>query len=278
MGAVCAGKDESNNSKITITGGTFIGKTAATVNYGEINIKGGSFEGSAYALATNSGSLNVYDGEFYGATSAYSGNVTTTTDKVIVGGSKEAAANWDRKTSLNSYRYVAIGEFYVPEPAVYHITYSTNGGTIANESNYTSYTEGTTLSLPTPARTGYTFGGWYTNASFTGATVTSITATDTWDKTYYAKWTAKTYTVTLNPNGGSGTALTFYTYGAGAALPTDWTRTGYTFAGWYDNAQLLRTARRKLSLRWASRERFRLPVRIGRTIHRKAFPLEQTDL
>jgi len=52
-----------------------------------------------------------------------------------------------------------------------------------------------------------------------------------------------TYQVTLNGNGGSGgTALTSYTYGTAVALPKDWTRTGYTFAGWYDNEDCTGTA------------------------------------
>jgi len=54
------------------------------------------------------------------------------------------------------------------------------------------------------------------------------------------QWTAPTYTVTLNA--GDGTInngnVTEYTYGVGATLPTDVTRTGYTFKGWYDNESL----------------------------------------
>ena len=55
------------------------------------------------------------------------------------------------------------------------------------------------------------------------------------------QWTAPTYTVTLNTNGGTiadGKDVTGYTYGVGATLPTDVTRTGYTFKGWYDNEGL----------------------------------------
>lgn len=117
LGAVCAGKDSSNNSKITITGGTFKGNVAATVNYGTININGGSYQGSSYALQTNSGSLNVSGGEFLGGTAAYSGNVTTNTAKVIVGESRENVSNWDRSTNLNNYKYVAIGEISTPSPS-----------------------------------------------------------------------------------------------------------------------------------------------------------------
>ena len=55
------------------------------------------------------------------------------------------------------------------------------------------------------------------------------------------QWTAPTYAVTLNTNGGTiadGKDVTGYTYGLGATLPTDVTRTGYTFKGWYDNENL----------------------------------------
>ena len=59
--------------------------------------------------------------------------------------------------------------------------------------------------------------------------------------TLTVQWTAPTYTVTLHANGGTiadGKDVTGYTYGVGATLPTDVTRTGYTFKGWYDNEGL----------------------------------------
>ena len=54
------------------------------------------------------------------------------------------------------------------------------------------------------------------------------------------QWTAPTYAVTLHTNGGTinNGNVTEYTYGVGATLPTDVTRTGYTFKGWYDNEGL----------------------------------------
>ena len=55
--------------------------------------------------------------------------------------------------------------------------------------------------------------------------------------TITAQFSPKTYDVSLNTNGGAINSgdVTSYTYGTGATLPTDVTRTGYTFAGWYDN-------------------------------------------
>ena len=60
--------------------------------------------------------------------------------------------------------------------------------------------------------------------------------------TLTVQWTAPTYTVTLNTNGGTINSgnVTEYTYGAGATLPTagDMTYTGHRFKGWYDNESL----------------------------------------
>ena len=53
-----------------------------------------------------------------------------------------------------------------------------------------------------PTATGYTFGGWYTDAACT--TAYNFTAAVTGDVTLYAKWTAVTYTVTFDANGGTG--------------------------------------------------------------------------
>ena len=60
--------------------------------------------------------------------------------------------------------------------------------------------------------------------------------------TLTVQWTAPTYAVTLNTNGGTINSgnVTSYTYGVGATLPTagDMTYTGHTFVGWYDNENL----------------------------------------
>ncbi|MCG4775052.1 InlB B-repeat-containing protein, partial [Lawsonibacter sp. DFI.5.51] len=100
---------------------------------------------------------------------------------------------------------------------------------------------GVGATLPTDVtRTGYTFKGWYDNEGLTGNPVTAIGGAETGNKEYWAKWEANTYTVTLNTNGGTINSgnVTGYTYGVGATLPTDVTRTGYTFKGWYDNENL----------------------------------------
>ena len=118
----------------------------------------------------------------------------------------------------------------------YTVTFHKNGGMIENESSFTSYTYGTALTLPAPTRTGYTFGGWYENEGCTGTAVTNISGTDTGNKEYWAKWTAKTYQVTFHyhgANGGNTIASQNVTYDSKyGSLPVP-SRTGYTFKGWY---------------------------------------------
>ena len=111
-----------------------------------------------------------------------------------------------------------------------NVTLNTNGGTI-NSGNVTTYDEGTGAALPTDiTRDGYTFAGWYDNEDLTGNAITEISATDTDDKEYWAKWTPITYTITYenisgatNPN-----TITSYTIESDTINFANPTKTGYT--------------------------------------------------
>ena len=87
--------------------------------------------------------------------------------------------------------------------------------------------------LPTPSKSGYAFVGWFTSA-VGGNEVKSTTIVQTAsDHTLYAKWTANTYKVTFDANGGRVTPVSkscVYDSAYGE-LPTP-TRTGYEFTGW----------------------------------------------
>jgi len=120
---------------------------------------------------------------------------------------------------------------------VYTITYHLNGG--AGTENG-SYTVEAAVTLPTDVvKTGYTFNGWYENSAFSGSKVTTIPAGSTGNKTFWAKWTAITYSITYNLNGGSGTMTpTSYTVeSASITLPVP-SKNRYIFCGWYDNSGL----------------------------------------
>lgn len=81
------------------------------------------------------------------------------------------------------------------ELSTYSVTLQTDGGTIASGKEVTGYTYGTGAVLPTAndmTREGYRFDGWYADSSFSGSPITDISATETGNKTFYAKWTKNT--------------------------------------------------------------------------------------
>lgn len=100
----------------------------------------------------------------------------------------------------------------------------------SNPSGFKVGSDGFTLKIP--YRAGYTLEGWYTDAAFTNK-ITEVKGLTT-TLTVYAKWTANTYTITLNLVGGELTDTTASVrYDSDYRLPVP-TLPGYTFAGWYD--------------------------------------------
>lgn len=107
------------------------------------------------------------------------------------------------------------------------ITLNPNGGTLPEY----SLVEG--AALPIPTKTGYTFAGWYENQELTGVPVADIPTNNTENLNFYAKWTANTYTVIFDANGGSVDPTSAVTVaGKLTSLPTP-TYDGYNFLGWY---------------------------------------------
>jgi uncharacterized repeat protein (TIGR02543 family) len=128
----------------------------------------------------------------------------------------------------------------------YTLTYTYNSATGGNTITTSSFTTGDTpITLPTPTRTGYTFGGWHSNSGLTttiGNAGASYSPTGTTSAlSTYAKWTANAYVITYTYNsataGKSVVSSRFTTGGSAIKLPTP-TRTGYTFGGWYSNTGL----------------------------------------
>lgn len=128
------------------------------------------------------------------------------------------------------------------------VTLDLGGGTLGNSSediqiivkNGSTFTAPLSGGMTRPDENTGSFFMWlgsdgklYAPGAIVPAEVTKLTV----------QWTAPTYAVTLNTNGGTiadGKDVTGYTYGVGATLPTadDMTYTGHTFKGWYDNESL----------------------------------------
>ncbi len=145
-----------------------------------------------------------------------------------------------------SYTTNAAQTFY-PHWAIvnYTITYNLNGGTQqVSPTPVTSYNiNSSAITLPTPTREGYDFAGWYANSDLsTGGVQTSIAAGSTGNKTYWAKWTVKSYAVNWYVGGTdeenkltTGSQTTSVNHGSKVTtLPTtpDGSTCDKTFVGW----------------------------------------------
>lgn len=118
----------------------------------------------------------------------------------------------------------------------YTVTFNSNGGSsIASK----AVTSGYKVAKPSdPTKNGYTFIGWYLNDN-----IYNFNNSVTKNITLVAKWQEKEvpvtkYTVTFDSNGGSSVSSQSITSGGKASQPTNPTRSGYTFEGWYLNSNL----------------------------------------
>ena len=110
-----------------------------------------------------------------------------------------------------------------------------NGGTIDGKASITTTGKpNTTVTAPTstPVKTGHAFKGWYTSASG-GSLYNTVTITAA--KTFYAQFTANSYSITWDFGDGT-TEETKQTYGEKLTLPTEPTRKNAEFLGWFTEA------------------------------------------
>ena len=124
----------------------------------------------------------------------------------------------------------------------YTVSYELNGGSMTGAVE-TYNVESEDIALVAPTKEGHTFLGWYESADFAGSKVEKIVAGSTGNKTFYAKWESEEveddglYDVKYVIYGGSMVNAT-YTYDGSVdvEMPTV-LRVGYSFKGWYDNAE-----------------------------------------
>lgn len=184
-----------------------------TVNF---NANGGSVSptsktatyDSSFSLPTPTWDGHTFSGWYNGSTKVTSGTWKYTTGMTLT-------AHWD-----------AVD---------YTISYTMNGGT-NNSSNPSTYTVNDSFTLKEPTKAGYTFTGWTYSGQTTPTKNVTISAGTMGNLSYTANWQVNTYTVTFDANGGSVSPTSkTVTYDASYTLPTP-TRTGYTFAGWYNGS------------------------------------------
>ena len=123
----------------------------------------------------------------------------------------ELNANW----SINSYT----------------LRYDDNGGSGCSSKSITKEYNNAWGTLCTPSKTGYNFTGWKS-----GTTTINSSSKATSNITVSAQWSAKSYTLTIDSNGGSGCSGSITkTYGSDWGLNCTPGRTGHTFKSWTIN-------------------------------------------
>ena len=217
--------DKASVNKLTDTAGGTVNLYAKwnakdiTLHYNGNNNTGGTIPGdSTFKYASSVTTAAAPTRGYTVSYNANDGSVSTT--------SANTAANYTFSgwlSNKNSKSYSAA--------TAYSDSFGATEGTVTLTAQWT----GGTVTLPTPTRNGYTFGGWYTNSALTssaGAAGAKYTATS--NITLYAKWTPNNYTVTFNKQSGTGgTDSVTATYDSAMPTITVPTRAGYTFGGYF---------------------------------------------
>ena len=235
--------DFNKVASITITG---YASNKASV---EIKLTDGGVINTQFLARANSGGGSTYTGKIktsnntiYFVTDSGTSNKDTTTtaaywyvDYYKFTGNNGVGIQSGQQTfnSTGSSASTPSGSFSAT--IKYTVTYDANGGNCGQTTGYATSVSAA-VTLPTPARSGYIFAGWYTAVSGgdrVGGAGESYTPSA--NTTLYAQW-GKPCTVTYNANCGScDTASEKYT-GTALTLPTP-IRDGYWFVGWYDAAE-----------------------------------------
>lgn len=121
----------------------------------------------------------------------------------------------------------------------YHVYFKDNNGRIIATETVENGTKVTFEGVSFPVGNDEAITGWYTDKDYTNK-VDSVTINGA-DITLYAK-VEKGYWLTFESNGGSYVAPAFYAKDTHATAPDEPTKSGYTFAGWYTDKNLMTAA------------------------------------
>ena len=143
------------------------------------------------------------------------------------------------------------------------IVFAPNGGRVSSGSKIVicGKTYGT---LPTPAKRGYTFAGWYTAKSGGSRIGSSSVVRTTKNQTLYARWKLVKYKIQYSLGKGTNNRSNpvGYTVASRTIVLKNPVRKGYTFKGWYSDPKYKKkvtkiaagstgsTGSRKLYARW----------------------------
>lgn len=196
--------------------------------------------------------ISFYNGEILLDTLEYSMGATNVF--MTLSEEYQSFVGWYKNPDFSGQTYTAIAETDYGDyslyakfvPKTYTVELDEVGGYLTNHSISVSY--GQSFTLPVPTRTGYTFAGWYCSTGYSDTKLTDQfgKSLDVFKKyngyeyqtpndisiMAFAKWTANNYTITFAGE-GIATFTNSCSHGNTISAPTDPSRTGYTFLGWY---------------------------------------------
>ena len=221
-----------SESSATVTWGTAI-KPAST---GSLSASSTSVNIGANVTLTPSLTSNQTINDIKSTTYSISPNSGASTSNNTFTATKSGTYTVTATITYNPDGYTSLTSEVSPTVTItvnpWTITWNPNGGSVTPTSS--TYDGATAVSLPTPTRTGYNFDGWYTAASG-GTKINDIgtTTKPTNNVTYYAHWTPKNYTITLDANGGASDGSATVTYNSNTVTITSYpTRTDYRCEGY----------------------------------------------
>jgi uncharacterized repeat protein (TIGR02543 family) len=228
-------REEDFTSRWNFTSDTVSGNVTLYAKWNPVSYTVSYDKNAAGADGTTADSTHTYD-----ETKALTVNGYSLSGYTFVGWNAESDGSGASYTDgQNVTNLAATPEAVVPLYAKwtnnpYTVTYDADGGSQAPFSPI-NVEYGAVIDQPDAmTKTGYTFGGWYTDTAKTVPAVFPITVSG--NVSLYAKWNANTYTVTYNKNNDNAGGDMFdssHVYDVPKALNgNNYLRLGFTFAGW----------------------------------------------
>lgn len=197
-----SGSDWGSNVNVWYPGGEDHFKYQFKIPQTTLTVNSSGDDGSASVSSGISNSI-TYNTNYSLSASDVTGydfvNWTTSSGSISI---TSPTSRTGAQVKFTSFTSATITANYTPH--TYSITYNNMTGATNHASNPSTYTiESENITLYAPTKTGYLFGGWYTNAELT-TPVTAIAAGSHENKVFYAKWTAITISeVSASPSSGS---------------------------------------------------------------------------